>query len=273
MLDDLFNSGGIYRLVVVSDDGFETEPFLGVWADASIKDGAVMCEFLFAHGTCSLSIKDRLNENGILCVSQIILDLAKITVELQRWLYLHAERRWVCFAEDFNGYTHIIGEPHTGCRLSTNQVTGERSSSKNLTTITLEVSSIYRPIITTMNFVDLTSNRLKIDLRRYAERDFYAYEGDTINEVLTFRDANSNIENLTGNSFKMQVRDFTGAVITSFVMGNGFVLQNNNTELLMFKSDIIASGEYDYDLQRTYPDGTIETQLKGRFIIEKQITI
>jgi hypothetical protein len=275
MLDsDLLNSGGIYRLVVVADDGFLTKPFLGVWNDLAIKDGAIMCEFIFAHGTCSLANFDKISENGLLFSSKISFDLPKISDILQKWLYLNAERRWVLFAEDFNEYTHIIGEPEVGCYLSTNQATGERSSGKNLTSFILQGSSIFRPITKAMSILDLTAtNSLQIDLRRYSKRDFLVYEGDTINQVLVFRDNTGTIENLTGSSFKMQIRDLTGVVITSFTMGAGFSLQNSDTEILMFSANLIPAGDYVYDLERTYPDATIETQMKGQFLIEKQITI
>lgn len=269
MLDTETNIAGIYRMIVVADDGFDTS--LGAY---TCKPNAVMCEFLFAYGTCSLTVSDSISENGKLYISGINFDLPKITPELRNWLNTNAERRWVCFAEDFNDYTHIIGEAAIGCVLAVRQTTGPSSSSKNLSNVSLSVSSINRPIITEMNFIDLTSSRTKIDLRRYAEKDIYVYEGDTISEVLTFRDANGNIENLTGSSFKMQVRNpIDNSVTSSFTMGGGFSFQNNNTELKMHKTELIAAGTYDYDLQRTYPDGIVETQMVGKFIVEKQVTI
>lgn len=274
MLDnDVLNSGGIYRLIVVSDDGFETAPVLGTWQAIKLKPAAVMCEFLFARDSGSFAIADRPSENGILYESNVVVELPKITIELRDWLDINAERRWVCFAEDFNDYTHIIGEPGLGAILSVNQTTGDTSSSRNFSGLGFLGFSIYRPIITDMNFVDLTENRQLIDLREYVLADIIVKAGDSIFEPIVLRDSFGNIENLTGSVFKLQVKDVDGNLITSFEMGNGFTLQNGNTELLMQKNGTLPVGEYQYDLERTYPNGIVKTQMAGRFIVENQVTI
>lgn len=273
MLDyDVLNSGGLYRLIVVSDDGFETSPILGAWPSIKLKPSAVSCEFLFAVNTGVIGIGDNLSENGLLFEIGIGVDLPKMTPELRDWMEMNGERRWVCFAEDFNEYTHIIGEPGIGAVLTINQSSGESSVSRNVSQLAFRAFSNYRPIISIMNFVDLTTDRKIIDLREYALTDIITYQGDTISEPLIFRDAVGNIENLTGNSFKMQVFDSTGAIVTSYEMGAGFSLQNLNTELFLFKNTTVPVGEYDYDLQRTYPDGLMKTQMAGKYIVQKQFT-
>jgi hypothetical protein len=265
----LENAGGLYRLVVVDDEGFETSPTLGKWPDVKLKKTAVVCEFLFARDSGSLAVPDVLSENGKIYECGVVVDVPKITPELRDWLELNGERRWVCFAEDFNDYTHIIGEPGLGCVLTSDQSTDTMASGRNVSVLYFNASTPYRPIINTMNFLEMTSDRQIIDLRENALADIVVYAGDTLSESLKFKDATGTVENLTGSTFKMDIKNNAGAVVLALTMADGLSLINTNTELLLTKTVIsLTPGEYLYELQRTYPTGAVKTKMVGKFIID-----
>ncbi len=268
------NVGGIRKLTIVADDGFLAKPENGEWSVISIKPDAVVFDVLFAPNTCSLSEGEQLTEQGLLILGQVAASVPKLTKEFRSFLYINAERRWVVFAEDNNGLTHILGEPEVGLKLNVNSSIGGVGSSRNTNDIALSGSMIFPPFISeTM----ITLEGPTIDLRSYAQQNFIAYKGDSINQELTFEDANGVIETLTGSSFLMQVKDNAGNVIFSFDMGSGFSLQSLDTVLNMTKTAsemaAVAVGKYSYDLQRTFPDASVNTVMKGYFIIENDVTL
>ena len=190
------------------------------------------------------------------------------TTDLSEFLFQNQNKRWILFFADQNGQAYVAGSLEQPARLSFSRAI----DNSNFLKLNLS-AKLWHPVflLTSLNILEMLETKV-IDLRKYASIDIKVVEGDTINEPLTFRDANGDIENLTGSTFKMQVRRPDGSIVTSFVMGTGFSLQNGNTELLMFKSEVIPAGDYVYDIQRTNSDTTVDTIMKGKFIVEPQIT-
>jgi hypothetical protein len=188
--------------------------------------------------------------------------------ELMDWLHEHQEQRWVAFFTDQTGLSYLAGSMDQGLKLVYARSADYSSYTKiNMSGVT------WHPIlyIKNINIIAMLGTTI-IDLREYVVADILVYAGDTISESLKFRDAMGTLENLTGSTFKMDVKDSAGTVVVAFEMGSGLSLINGNTELLLSKPGITITGEYDYDLQRTYPDGSVKTKMGGKFIIERQIT-
>ncbi len=221
----------------------------------------------FYKRECFFSSKSSQDANGISYDTSIIWTWIGNSGELMDFLYRNQHKQWVAFFTDQNGRSYVAGSLELPMKL----VFAQAIDAQNAIKIQL-TSQSWHPAWFVENINLMALNTQTIDLRRYASFDIRAYEGDTIQEVFVFRDGNTAIENLTGSSFKLQVRRLDGSIVTSFTMGDGFTLQNSNNELLMYKTDLIPNGEYVYDLQRTYPDSVIETQMKGKFIVESQIT-
>jgi hypothetical protein len=221
----------------------------------------------FYKRECTFSSKSNIDANGVFYDLNISWSWVSNNGELLNWLYRNQYKQWVAFFTDQNGISYVSGSLELPMKLFFSQ----GIDTKNAIKVEL-TSQSWHPVwfVDNLNLMALSTKI--IDLRRYASRDYIAYEGDTIQEILIFRDGDGAIENLTGSTFKMDVQRADGSIVTSFTMGNGFALQNSNNELLMQKTDTIANGEYLYDLQRTYPDSTIETLMKGKFIVEPQIT-
>lgn len=221
----------------------------------------------FYKRECVFATKSNQDASGVFYDLSISWAWVSNNGELLNWLYRNQFKQWVAFFTDQNGRSYVSGSLELPMKMLFSQGIDAQNTIKVQLT-----SQSWHPawFVDNINLMALSTQI--IDLRRYASRDFIVYEGDTIQEVLVFRDGNGVIENLTGSIFKMQVRRADGSIVTSFTMGDGFTFQNSNNELLMLKTDVIANGEYVYDLQRTYPDSTIETMMKGKFIVEPQIT-
>jgi hypothetical protein len=141
------NVGSIARMVLVGDDGFDSEPVYGKWKEITLKGDAFFTEFLFSHGSCGLTCKQESSVNGFLYSASVVCSVPKMSDTLRQWLFDNAERRWVAFCEDANGFTHIVGSPKIGCRLGILQSTGIRRANKNENVIVLQGASIYPFIV------------------------------------------------------------------------------------------------------------------------------
>jgi hypothetical protein len=249
--------------LIFSENSFHQFSFNGL----QLKDDAKIFVSNFYRKECVFTAKSNQDANGLMYDTGISWAWLNNRGELLNFLYRNQFKKWVAFFTDQNGRSYVAGSLELPMKLLFSQ----GIDAQNLVRVQL-TSKSWHPAWFTENINLMALNTQTIDLRRYASRDFIVYEGDTIQDILVFRDGNGVIENLTGSTFKMQVRRIEGSIVTSFTMGEGFTFQNSNNELLMQKTDLITNGEYIYDLQRTYPDNTIETLMKGKFIVEPQIT-
>lgn len=265
----VLNAGGVQRLVIVADNSFANSPILGEWPAIVYAAAPYICEVLLPHDSCQFSI----TKNGQVFVTAISFDVAKLTAELRIWLTKHSERRWVAYILDNNDLTHVVGYPSHGGELQFGQTSAKRGG-KNGSTFSLEISSLYLPYISNMGFEELTDTTEKLDLRRYAKRDICVYKGDTVDVSFVFRDDVGNVENLTGSTFRLQanlVSDNSTGWSYSMLNGQGLTLTNNSTELRLFTLVNRNADKYNYDIKRTFPDGTVETVMKGLFVVEENV--
>lgn len=110
-----------------------------------------------------------------------------------------------------------------------------------------------------------------INTIRRAEGNIKAYQGDTFAPVLNFTDENEDPLDLTGITFKMQIRKKDGTLMQTISQGAGITVTLPNT--VTFSAIInVEKGCYEYDLQGTYSNGSVVTFLGGGFEVTKEIT-
>ncbi len=111
-----------------------------------------------------------------------------------------------------------------------------------------------------------------INTIRRAEGNIKAYQGDTFCPVLTFKDSNGDNLDLTGITFKMQIKKKDGTLMQTLEDEVDILVTLPN--VITFNSIIsIEKGVYEYDLQGTYDDGKIVTFLGGSFEVFKHVTV
>ncbi|MER0442672.1 hypothetical protein [Emticicia sp. W12TSBA100-4] len=274
------NIAGVNRLVIVSDDNFLSSPDnFGEWEDIVLSDDAMVVEILFAPNSCSLDVVQAVSANSNIYNLQIGLTKPLMTKELRQWIVNNAERKWIAFVEDYNFNTHVCGVPGAGLQMLITQKTGNNGSARNTNDIVLAGQMLLSPYIIE-NFNMVLSGKV-IDLTRYATRDIKVMRGDSLKETFTFKNADGSLQILEDDEFFMDVRDSNNNLILEFYRRNasptekGFSLNEAGNTLNMQKTGtemLIPAGTYNYDLVRITPDGKRETQLKGRFIVENNVT-
>jgi hypothetical protein len=103
--------------------------------------------------------------------------------------------------------------------------------------------------------------------------DFVCRRGDTFTRVIEVLVNNTPVD-FTGSTLKMNVvTDFQ--TILSLSSGSGIDVSANIITITASAAIMaaITPGIYQYDLQQTYPDGTVKTFLEGSFTINKDKTI
>jgi hypothetical protein len=107
--------------------------------------------------------------------------------------------------------------------------------------------------------------------------NFTHIKGDTFDEMPFAIVKNSVALNLTGATIRMQLRRECGGLIAlslTSVASAGITITNAVGGLFKINKQIIniASGNYAYDLEIIFSDGTVKTWLSGEFLIECDIT-
>jgi hypothetical protein len=107
--------------------------------------------------------------------------------------------------------------------------------------------------------------------------NFTHIKGDTFDEMPFAIVKNSVALNLTGATIRMQLRSECGGLIAlslTSVASAGITITNAVGGLFKINKQIIniASGNYAYDLEILFSDGTVKTWLSGEFLIECDIT-
>ena len=107
--------------------------------------------------------------------------------------------------------------------------------------------------------------------------NFTHIKGDTFDEMPFAILKNAVAVNLTGAIIKMQLRSECGGLIAlslTSVANAGITITNAVGGLFKINKQIIniASGNYAYDLEILFSDGTVKTWLSGEFLIECDIT-
>ena len=276
---------GIRRLKLVDERDLQRweEPPFGsgydtlTMSDWKIANGAVVAEMVFWWDSCRASLREQLSADGHAYEVAIQMDFWRVReVDVLAWLWANKHRRWVVFGQDRNGYVWTWGEPGNGLRLLNDFNFGTKPADKNVIVSVLS-GRLKNPgwRVDSINFELMTTKT--IDFRRYDRVNLECYRGDTLKEYLVFRDHAGAIESLTGSTFRIHVKTKLGAILISFVMGPELYLNSDETELWISKTAAVTAtwpvGEYNYDLERTFSDGTVETALRGTFLIEGDVTM
>lgn len=119
-----------------------------------------------------------------------------------------------------------------------------------------------------------------------AERlDFAAKQGTTFRRVITYRDPDGQVVNLTGCTARLTVRDSYddgAAVLLSLTVGDGVTMGDAAGTITLEKlvpTDIAVDSRQGvppsrsgyYELNITWPGGIVEDFLEGRFIIKRGV--
>jgi hypothetical protein len=99
----------------------------------------------------------------------------------------------------------------------------------------------------------------------------YAVSGDTFSTRIefTYGTFGSYHLDVSCSQFELQVLDDTGSSVFSFTEGKGLEwLSNSIIRLYKPAAQMQLKGSFTYDLKQTLADGTVNTLLRGDFIIE-----
>lgn len=99
----------------------------------------------------------------------------------------------------------------------------------------------------------------------------YAVSGDTFSTRVefTYGTFGSYHLDVSGSQFELQVLDDTKSSVLSFNKGDGLErLSNSTIRLYKPAMQMQLKGSFTYALKQTLADGTVNTLLRGDFIIE-----
>ncbi len=102
-------------------------------------------------------------------------------------------------------------------------------------------------------------------------------QGDDLNFTVALTDENGAPVNISGDSFKMQIRRADNSVVKTLTTGGGITITGTNTIYGSVPAADTASLEpdytYNYDIQWTLSGSLIRTIVSGRIRVYKQITV
>lgn len=249
------NLPSVKKLVIVSDEDFGQK-------DAYVR------QINFASKMCSISYSQDVTGNGILYVGSIAASLPRLNPDFQNFILLNGEKRWVCLAEDFNGYTHIIGTAGTGCQL---RFTGS-SGPNNGYELQLTGSNPEPFQIKNAKIMDCLTERMVVDIRKSAKVDYYMAKGQTLSEEITLYDINGDAIDLTGSSFDLKIYQNEKLVKTY----RSYNVEGQNAELIIANDNLsfsfsgeveLNAGNYTYQLWQTYANLETEPVMDGLWYV------
>lgn len=103
------------------------------------------------------------------------------------------------------------------------------------------------------------------------------FRGDTWTRAWTIRDAENNVIDLTGATARLHIRDENDNLIYAATMDNGSISIDapNGTIYLTVDASITRNmnpGTYYFDIEVTYPNGTVKTYEQEKLKVMKDIT-
>ena len=110
--------------------------------------------------------------------------------------------------------------------------------------------------------------------------DFRVKRNDTFRKKIEFNNKIAGVitpDDITASVFKVRIstKPDEGLTIKELTAGAGLSFESTNKLVMTIPAAEmnIAAGTYYYDVQRTYPDGTVVTRPEGRFIVDADITL
>lgn len=112
-------------------------------------------------------------------------------------------------------------------------------------------------------------------MARIPKRKIRIRRGDTYTHLVTEYDVDGNPDDITGSSFLVQMRpDPDSTTVTA-----QFTIQIVDAAagewqfgLTATQTNALVAGQYYYDVQRTYADGTVHTRFQGDVVVENDIS-
>lgn len=258
------NLPAVKKLVIVSDEDFGQK-------DAYVR------RINFASKMCSISYSQDVTGNGILYVGSIAASLPRLNPDFQNFILQNGEKRWVCLAEDFNGFTHIIGTAGTGGQL---RFTGS-SGPNNGYELQFTGSNPEPFQIKNAKVMDCLREHAVVDHRIEAEVDYYLVASAYMEQEFTLYDAEGETIDLTGSTFDLviyrdekEVQRYTSYEV---VIGDGdepetvpadLIISEDNSKISL--ADTIGLGKdfYRYELWQTNAGGQKQRVMKGLWVVE-----
>ncbi|MGR3809576.1 hypothetical protein [Jiulongibacter sp. NS-SX5] len=259
------NLPAIKKLVIVSDENFGQE-------DAYVR------RIYFASKMCSITYTQDVSGNGILYIGSIAASLPRLNPDFQNFVLQNAEKQWVCLAEDFNGFTHIIGTAGTGCRMSYSGSSGPNNGYE-----IQFIGSNPEPFqIKKAQVMDCLREHAVVDHRKAAEVDFYMTALTYVENEFTLYDAEGDIIDLTGSSFYLVI--FFGSREieryssedrvegddgeNQFLIPADLVISEDKTKISLSRNITTSRGNYTYELWQIDAAGKRQNVMKGLWVLE-----
>lgn len=110
-----------------------------------------------------------------------------------------------------------------------------------------------------------------------AGHDIESYRGDSFKCYIRIK-RNGKEELLGPSTFRMQIRNSSEVIkeLTSALSGGiSIEVVGSGVLVLSIPADEMADlpiGQFTYDMQQTYPDGTVKTRFRGNFSIIDDVT-
>jgi hypothetical protein len=114
-----------------------------------------------------------------------------------------------------------------------------------------------------------------VAVARVPKRKIKIRRGDTYTHLVTEYDSDGALDNLTNSTFLVQLRETPEAadVVVQFTT-NLVDAPNGEWEfsLTATQTTALTAGIYSYDVQRTWPDGTVHTRFQGEAVVEDDVS-
>lgn len=123
-----------------------------------------------------------------------------------------------------------------------------------------------------MGIVDYTKQG-SIGTSRLPKRfDLEIYQGDTLDEIIAFKDSGGVGVNLTGFTALVEFKNLDNETVvatpTMTINYNG----NGNVRMFIADTNVIPEGEYRWDLQLTDSGGSRRTYIGGKVIVTADVS-
>lgn len=123
-----------------------------------------------------------------------------------------------------------------------------------------------------MGIVDYTKQG-SIGTSRLPKRfDLEIYQGDTLDEIIAFKDSNGVGVDLTGFTALVEFKNLTNETVvatpTMTINYNG----NGNVRMFIADTNVIPEDEYRWDLQLTDSGGSRRTYIGGKVIVTADVS-
>lgn len=239
------NISGIKRLVILLDN-----------------EKGFLKQIKFAHKACQVSYSENLSVFGKLYAASIVARIPMLNSSFYEFMKLNGEAQWICLAEDFNNYLHIIGTQGAGAVMVVSGVT----SPANGYELTFAANSPYPFEIKQSKIMQSIQSHKIIDLRKAAEVDIYLDNGSAFDNEFTLYDAEGDVIDLQGGFFDLEIYK-NGTIVKSYSLGYGLGLINNNSAIAMISKFNLGIGMYDYKLWQNKGGASPQLLMKGLWIV------